>query len=137
MPWIVMRQRDVLGAIDVGLCDRHLNGINPQRDLISQGLDGMRVQCIECTLCRLDICIIDKGLPPDWKRQNDGVVASFNRNSLEKLDILRWQHVVEAFAIVWHEGVPVYEAPDAAWNSVGDAGDDHAAIAMADKDKVR
>jgi hypothetical protein len=26
---------------------------------------------------RLDICVIDKGLPPDWKRQNDGVAPTW------------------------------------------------------------
>src|SRR5215472_5565290 len=136
MPWIVMRQRDVLSAIDVGLRDWHLDGIRPKRDLVPQGLDGMRVQDVECASCRLDVGVIDKRLTPDLKRQDNGFVAPFNRNRLEKLDILRWQHVAEAFAVVWHEGVPIYEAPDTAWNSIGDAGDDHAAIAMADKDKI-
>jgi hypothetical protein len=36
----------------------------------------------------------------------------------------------DALAIIGDEGVPVDEAPDAARNPIGDAGNDHAAVTV-------
>src|SRR5215468_6962470 len=84
----------------------------------------------------IEVCVIDERFAPDWKRKNHGAVAPLCRNSLEHRGKWPGHHVEDAFTIVWNEGVPIHKTADPVLNSVGDAGDDHAAIAVADEDDV-
>jgi hypothetical protein len=70
MPWIVMGQRRVLGAIDVGFSDLHVRRIGLERNLVGQGLIRMRVENVIGLLRRRCIDIIDESLAPDRERQH-------------------------------------------------------------------
>src|SRR5262245_26183783 len=96
----------------------------------------MRVQNIVRTSRSVEVGVVDERFPPDWKRQHDGTVAPLGRDGIEQGGVLRWSHVVDAFAIIRDKGVPVDEAADTLWGSVGDPGDDHAAIAVANENDV-
>ena len=81
----MVRQSYIFGAVDVGLWDRHLGGIGLQRNLVAQGLDGMRVQNAECSLRGVEVNVIDERFRPDRKRQDDRVVTPFEGDSFEQL----------------------------------------------------
>src|SRR5215831_11242611 len=97
----------------------------------------MWIQGVVSTLRRVEVRIVDERLPPDWKRQDDGAVATTGCNRIKQLAILRRHHVVDAFPVIGDKGVPIDEAPDAVRDSIGDPGNDHAAVAVADEDGVR
>src|SRR5262245_45700238 len=136
MPGILMRHRSVFSAIDVRFPYGHLRRVDPERDLVSQGPKRVRIQHTVRPLRHVKVGVVDERLPPDREWQDDGPVAAFGRYRVEQLDELWWQHVNETFAAVRDERVPVHEAPDSAWEGVGDAGDHHAAVAVADKNNV-
>src|SRR5262249_28261618 len=96
----------------------------------------VRIQHTVRALRRIKVGVVDERLPPDRERQDDGTVAAFGRHRGEQLDELWRQHVNETFAAVRDERVPVHEAPDSVWEGVGDAGDPHAAVAVADENNV-
>src|SRR5262249_47804246 len=88
------------------------------------------------TLRGVEVCVIDERFAPDWKRERHGAVAPLCRNRLEHRRKWPWHHVEEAFTIVRNERVPIHKTADPVLKSVGDAGDDHAAIAVADENDI-
>ncbi len=131
-----MWQRCILRAIDIGFGDLHLGRISAQRNPVAEGLERMRIEAIVGALRQREIAVIDECLAPDRERQHHRAVAALGMDRIEHADIVRRHHVVEAFAIVRHERIPVDQPADPLGHPVGDPGDDHAAIAVPGQDDV-
>src|SRR5262249_50717128 len=119
MPWIVMGQRRVLRAIDVGFPDLHVRQICLQRNLVGQGLVWMRVENVVGLLCCRRIGVIDESLAPDRERQHHRAVAALGGDLVEQRHIVRRYHIVEAFAVGGGEGVPSDQAAHSIRELVG------------------
>src|SRR5262249_18944649 len=84
----------------------------------------------------IKIGIVDERFPPDRKWEDDRAVAPLGSDGVEQFGVLRWHHIDDAFAVVGDERVPVDETPDPVLDSIGNASDNHAAVAVADEDNL-
>src|SRR5690606_27289375 len=66
---------------------------------------------------------------PDRERKHHRVVVGGGER-IEKFYVVGGDHVVEALAILWNEGVHVHQPLQPFGDAVGHARDDHAAIAV-------
>ena len=96
----------------------------------------MRIEHIVGLLCQFGIGVVDEHLAPDRERQHHRAVAALCGDLVEQLGVRRRHHVVERLAVVGDKRVPVHQAADAVGGAVGDAGDDHAAVAVAHQHDV-
>ena len=131
-----MRQRGVLGAVDVGLGDLHLRRVPRQRDLFGEGAEGVRVELVVGGLGERAVGVVHERLAPDRIGHDHRAVADLGGDLLEQMDVVLRHHVVQRLAVIRHEGVPVDQPPDALRRPVGDPGDHHAAIGVAHQDHV-
>ena len=137
MPGHRVRQRGVLGAVDVGFGDLHLRRVPRQRDLLGEGAEGVRVELVVGGLRERGVGVVHERLAPDRIGHDHRAVADLGGDLLEQVDIVLRHHVVQRLAVIGHEGVPVDQPADAVGRLVGDPGDHHAAIGMAHQDDVR
>src|SRR6516225_4160605 len=94
----------------------------------------MRVQYVVRALRSFEVGVVDERFAPYRKRQNNRAIAPLGCDGIEQPDKLRRHHVIQAFAVIGNERVPINEPADSFRNSIGDASDYHPAVAVADKD---
>jgi hypothetical protein len=135
VPRMAVRHRRILLAIDIGFADRHLGQLLAQRDLVGEGPIGVRVELVEARLCQREIGIVDEGFAPDLERQRHRIIVGAG-DGIEQADIVRRDHIVEAFAVKRNKGVDLDQPLDPVRKTVGNTRDDHAAIAVADQPDI-